>query len=272
MARARPNERRRAGSKSAPGSPPHIDELEEEHARIGDDSELSLGHNGDKRDDTEELRWRQVEEFRNKGGQRQSLGADTGGPEPTGSKGASAQQVTAELQKAAQANPQRSVFGVQRKAAQPPQVSPPALAPPRPPPPEGPAPVASRALTGARGLLATGRPQGSYVRERAAGGTEGATSPPRALAAVEEARRLLVQVEGIERVSLGENKAGKQVVLVVARRGVSLQSLRAVPQKVQDLDTVVLIPFDALPLRRPAGETGSTPSLPARRPPLPGKE
>lgn len=271
-ARARPTEQRRRPARKQvnPGVHAGIEELEreEEEHGLGEGTDLSPGHHGDKRD-TEEQAWRRLEEFRNRGnpefGQTKQRGASADGAEAGGARGgASAQHLTAELQKAAQANPQRSIFGTQRKTLETPRAQP-ALSPPSPPasaPVSAPARSAS-APTSARGLLATGKPMGTYLRELPPVPSGGAAEQTRALAAVEEARRLLSHVEGIERVSLGENKAGQQVVVVVARRGLSLQSMLAVPEKVQGLDTVILLSFDALPLRR---NPGTSPGLPALKP------
>ncbi|MCY1078034.1 hypothetical protein [Archangium lansingense] len=267
-ARPRPLEQRRrtARGQANPGVNTGINELDEEERGLEEGADVSTGHQ-DKRD-TEEQAWRRLEEFRNRGnlefGQTKQRGASTDGVESSGARGgSSAQHLTAEAQKAAQANPQRSIFGTQRKLvetpraqslpAQPgPPVAPPVSVPARPP----------SAPTSASGLLATGKPMGTYLRELPSVPPSGAAGPTQAMAAVEEARRLLTHVEGIERVSLGENKAGQQVVVVVARRGLSLQSMLAVPEKIQNLNTVIVIALDVLPLRRNTSTELRAPSSP----------
>ncbi|WNG25342.1 hypothetical protein F0U62_15880 [Cystobacter fuscus] len=101
----------------------------------------------------------------------------------------------------------------------------------------------------ARTLLSAGKAVGTFLSEY------GANHPQVSAAltgAVSEAQRLLTGMKGIARVAAGNYK-GESVVFIVAERGLSRETLRALPDKVQDFKAVLSLPFDVLPLKRPLG-------------------
>ncbi|MCE9668744.1 hypothetical protein LY474_13045 [Myxococcus stipitatus] len=117
-----------------------------------------------------------------------------------------------------------------------------------------PVPTASAKPLSAHGLLATGKKVGTFLRELSLASLTDSDTHTRLRAAVDEAQRLLSGKDGIGRVALGEDKNANPVVLVIARRGVSLQQLLAtVPEAVQGVATRISIGFDVLPLRRSGG-------------------
>ena len=68
--------------------------------------------------------------------------------------------------------------------------------------------------------------------------------------ALEETLQLLFGVEGIHRVSPGTDDAGKPVVLIFATRGFSSPSMARVPDEVRGFKTLLVLPYQLLPLRR----------------------
>jgi len=73
---------------------------------------------------------------------------------------------------------------------------------------------------------------------------------PELAAAVEDTIRLLFGVRGIHHVAPGENQAHEPVVLIAADRGFTEGSLAAIPEKVGRFPTLVVVPYELLPLRR----------------------
>ncbi|MDC0712030.1 hypothetical protein POL68_26415 [Stigmatella sp. ncwal1] len=142
-------------------------------------------------------------------------------------------------------------------AAAPTTGSRPALSPSAPPavPSTGARPALPPKLD-ARHLLSTGKPVGTYLKEHP---PASAGAPPAHQAAVQEAQERLANVKGIERIGTGQNQAGQTVLVVVAGRGFTYESLQAVPEKVRDLPTVVSISFPNLSLRRTAAPGAGLP-------------
>ncbi|WP_404364923.1 hypothetical protein ACIHQR_32035 [Corallococcus coralloides] len=277
----RPVERRRAsrGQAAQGSSPSHIDELDEDALGLEDDLGSSDHQQGDRPPDTQEQAWRRMnDEFRRRDG------AESGQSQARGQRdtrdGITAQHLTADVQKLSQSPGSRGIFG---RRPQGPEPSAPASAAASA---SGPGPAgavtSSGAMAGARspsppvatarpaaplsahGLLATGKAVGSFVRELPPASLTDSDAHVRLRAAVGEAQRLLSGKDGIARVALGEDKDAHPVVLVVARRGVSLQQLLAtVPESVQGVATRLSISFDVLPLRRSA-LAGKPPGEPSR--------
>jgi hypothetical protein len=274
----RPVERRRASrGQAAQGSAPsRIDELDEDELGIEDDVGSSDHQGGDRPPDTQEQAWRRMEEFRRRGGAES--GQSQAREQRDAREGIASQHLTAEAQKLSQAQGSRGLFGARpqgpesasRVEARAPTAPVGAVSAASGTGPAG-AVTSSGMLSGARapstavpsarpsaplsahGLLATGKAVGSFVRELPLASLTGSDAHVRLRAAVDEARRLLSGKEGIAHVALGEDKESRPVVLVVARRGVTLQQLLAtVPESIQDVPTRISIPFDVLPLRRSA--------------------
>lgn len=101
-------------------------------------------------------------------------------------------------------------------------------------------------------LLHQAQPPGVYFKEddwnRAGDGQSGLD--PELAAALEEARRLLAEVKGVDRVTTGKNMEEESVIVVVTAKGFTEASLRAVPERVHRFATLLAIPYDILPLRR----------------------
>ncbi|OJH39698.1 hypothetical protein BON30_19695 [Cystobacter ferrugineus] len=198
-------------------------------------------------------------------------------------------QLTAELQKAAQDNPKRNVYGsVIRKPgeAAPSSSSAPtasaapastasaatastaAAAPTAPLKTSGPdrlgqaaplkspapsvassAPMRPSSRPDARTVLSAGKAVGTFLSGYAANHPAVSTA---LTGAVSEAQQRLAGMKGIAGVAAGNYK-GESVVLILAERGLSRETLRALPDKVQDFKAVLSLPFAALPLKRPLG-------------------
>ncbi len=107
-------------------------------------------------------------------------------------------------------------------------------------------------VTGLGKLLQDAQEPGKYFRRRnkRGGGAKPGEAPDDGdlSAAVDEARRLLAGVKGIEQIGPGENEAGEPVVLIAAARGFTEASMRAVPWHVGRFATLVAVPFELLPL------------------------
>jgi hypothetical protein len=278
---SRPVERRRASrGQAAQGSAPsHLDELDEDELGIEDDVGSSDHQQGDRPPDTQEQAWRHMnDEFKRRDG------AGAGQSQARGQRdahdGIASQHLTAGVQKLSQSPGSRGIFGGRPQGPE-------ATAPASPVasasgPAQAGAVTSSGAPTGARapstpvpnarpsaplsahGLLATGKAVGSFVRELPTASLTNSDAHVRLRAAVDEAQRSLSGKDGIARVALGEDKNAHPVVLVVARRGVSLQQLLAtVPESVQGVPTRLSISFDVLPLRRSA-LAGKPPGEPSR--------
>lgn len=74
---------------------------------------------------------------------------------------------------------------------------------------------------------------------------------PELLEAVEEAIRLLFGVRGIHHIGPGTNDAGETVIIISVGQGFTEESMRRVPEAVRRFKTLVALPFDLLPLKRP---------------------
>jgi hypothetical protein len=114
-------------------------------------------------------------------------------------------------------------------------------------------------------FLHNAKPPGSFFTEvnddddatdpRGEGGQQqddtGEGSDPEALRqAVEDLLEQLKDVPGIARVRAGRDEEDRPIVLVVAERGFTQGSLRMVPEKIQQFQTVLAVPYDILPLKR----------------------
>ncbi|QRN96833.1 hypothetical protein JRI60_48980 [Archangium violaceum] len=209
---------------------------------------MSLGQHdhGDRRKDPSEEALRQLEELRRKDRQEfQQLKQE-------GNK------FTAAQQKTAQAVPQRHSYESPLKAGEAQRSR--EVTAPKGSTPAAPVRSPSPPRVDARLVLGTGKPAGTYLREHPPA-PQGASAGDSALmGAVAEAHQLLANVKGIERIGTGVNKAGEHVVVIVPKHGFSMESLRAVPEKVQGINTVVAIPFDLLPLRRTTAPESGLPS------------
>ncbi|MCP3099164.1 hypothetical protein LZ198_09815 [Myxococcus sp. K15C18031901] len=333
-AQQRPTERRRAsrGQAAQGTAPSQIDELDEDELGIDEQKEVGSSDHHGERPDTQEQAWQRMEEFRRRG--NTDSGQAQAREQRDAREGISAQHLTAEVQKQAQGQGSRSIFGARTQSSEslsrvstsPGGMTPSggvgavggpgagmtpsggvgavggpgsgmtpsggvgakgaASAPGGMTPsggvgavgagvaatggakaasgaapasglgaasaPSTPVPTARpSAPLNAHGLLATGKAVGSFVRELALASLTDSDLHVQLRAAVGEAQRLLSGKDGIGRVALGEDKDARPVVLVVARRGVSLQQLLAtVPEAVQGIATRISIPFDVLPLRR----------------------
>jgi hypothetical protein len=68
--------------------------------------------------------------------------------------------------------------------------------------------------------------------------------------AVEEARQLLAEVKGVQRVGPGRSDTGERIIVISTERGFTDASMDAIPAAVRQFPTLVAVPFDLLPLRR----------------------
>jgi hypothetical protein len=83
------------------------------------------------------------------------------------------------------------------------------------------------------------------------GGQEGEeNADPELMEALAEAAALLKEVKGVTKVTAGRNDQDETVIVVVANRGFTQGSLKAVPEKVRRFATLLALPYDLLPLRR----------------------
>jgi hypothetical protein len=103
-------------------------------------------------------------------------------------------------------------------------------------------------------LLHSAKEPGVYFREdgQSAGGgsPEEEQQDAELAAAVKEAAELLAQVKGVQKVAPGRNEDNERVILIVTVRGFDQASLRQVPEKVRQFFTLLVIPYELLPLRR----------------------
>lgn len=99
-------------------------------------------------------------------------------------------------------------------------------------------------------LLNLAQPPGIYIREDSPENPMPTLQNRELLEAVEEARRLLRDVSGIERISPGLSEADEPAVLVVAMRGFGEASLAQIPSHVRQFPTTLALPYDLLPLKK----------------------
>jgi hypothetical protein len=103
----------------------------------------------------------------------------------------------------------------------------------------------------AMSVLHDAKPPGVYIIEGDGDGRgTGVSDDPELLAAVAEAKRRVADIAGILRVGPGMNEAGAKVVLIVAERGFSEESMQRVPPEVRGFPTLLALDYDLLPLRR----------------------
>jgi len=110
----------------------------------------------------------------------------------------------------------------------------------------------------AMAFLHNAKPAGSFFRELVAE-EEGRQASPGAgeepldeelLAAVLELRERLKPVAGVARVVPGLDEEQRSVVVVAVEKGFTQASLKAVPEKIRQFETVLAIPYELLPLKR----------------------
>jgi len=105
--------------------------------------------------------------------------------------------------------------------------------------------------TGALAALHDAKEPGVYFRDHSQRGAgDDSSEDPELAAAVEEAIRLLFGVRGIHHIAPGENQAHEPVVLIQADRGFTEAALQQVPEKVHRFPTLVVVPYELLPLRK----------------------
>lgn len=120
-------------------------------------------------------------------------------------------------------------------------------------------PVVPRAAgENAFSALHNAQPSGVFFRIVGEGGGQGmageAESPldPKLLEAVEEARRILDGVPGVEphRIKPGEDDEHAPVVLIPVVRGFTQSGMAKVPLQVRGFATLIAVPYELLPLKR----------------------
>lgn len=100
------------------------------------------------------------------------------------------------------------------------------------------------------------QPPGVYYKEDEDGGNQGRgrddgeAIDPELEEALEETLQLLFGVPGIHRVSPGTDEEGNPVVLIFTARGFTRPSMDRVPDAVRGFKTLLVVPYDLLPLRR----------------------
>ncbi|HLT31220.1 MAG TPA: hypothetical protein VK013_14360 [Myxococcaceae bacterium] len=100
------------------------------------------------------------------------------------------------------------------------------------------------------------QPPGVYYKEDEDGGNrgrdrdDGEAIDPELEEALEETLQLLFGVPGIHRVSPGTDEEGTPVVLIFTARGFSRPSMDRIPEEVRGFKTLLVVPYDLLPLRR----------------------
>jgi hypothetical protein len=103
-------------------------------------------------------------------------------------------------------------------------------------------------------ILHSAQPPGVYFKEGWAGGGQGQEEEDpdaKELAeAIEEAIRLLAEVGGITRIGPGRSETDEPVVLVLTGKGFGEKQFKMVPENVRRFATLVVIPYDLLPLKR----------------------
>jgi len=97
---------------------------------------------------------------------------------------------------------------------------------------------------------------GVYFKEDEDGGNGGRRNDgesavdPELEEALEETLQLLFGVSGIHRVSPGTDDTGAPVVLIFATRGFGAPSMARIPEEVRGFKTLLVLPYQLLPLRR----------------------
>lgn len=100
------------------------------------------------------------------------------------------------------------------------------------------------------------QPPGVYYKEDEDGGNRGRDRDdaeaidPELEEALEETLQLLFGVPGIHRVSPGTDEEGAPVVLIFTARGFTRPSMDRIPDAVRGFKTLLVVPYDLLPLRR----------------------
>lgn len=100
------------------------------------------------------------------------------------------------------------------------------------------------------------QPPGVYYKEDEDGGNrdrdrdDGEAIDPELEEALEETLQLLFGVPGIHRVSPGTDEEGAPVVLIFTARGFTRPSMDRIPDEVRGFKTLLVVPYDLLPLRR----------------------
>jgi hypothetical protein len=100
------------------------------------------------------------------------------------------------------------------------------------------------------------QPPGVYYKEDEDGGNrgrdrdDGEAIDPELEEALEETLQLLFGVPGIHRVSPGTDEEGSPVVLIFTARGFTRPSMDRIPEEVRGFKTLLVVPYDLLPLRR----------------------
>jgi hypothetical protein len=97
-------------------------------------------------------------------------------------------------------------------------------------------------------LLASAKERGIYFKPYSE--ADEAEVPPAVAKAVEETTRRLSGVRGVTSVLPGRNEKGRPVVLVMANRGFSEAAFERVPEEVNGVPTLLVLPYELLPLRR----------------------
>lgn len=99
-------------------------------------------------------------------------------------------------------------------------------------------------------LLKDARDQGSFFVEHSLAESHGGEAiDPELLAAVEECKALCAGLKGILRIGPGKNDAQEPIILVMTMQGFSDVSLAGVPPQVGRFFTLLVIPFELLPLK-----------------------
>lgn len=99
------------------------------------------------------------------------------------------------------------------------------------------------------------QPPGVFYKEDEDGGNRGQGEDaeeldPELEEALEETLQLLFGVPGIHRVSPGTDEDGVPVVLIFTARGFTRPSMDRIPESVRGFKTLLVVPYDLLPLRR----------------------
>lgn len=100
-------------------------------------------------------------------------------------------------------------------------------------------------------LLKDARDQGSFFVEHQLAESHGGEGiDPELVAAVEECKAQCAELKGIMRIGPGKNDAQESVILIITTQGFSEASLARVPAQVGRFATMLVIPFELLPLKR----------------------
>lgn len=117
--------------------------------------------------------------------------------------------------------------------------------------PPAPLPVRPR-KTGAFAATEDAREPGIFLKDESfAEGHSEDDEDPELREAVEETISILFGVRGIHHVGPGRNERDERVVVVAAGLDFTQESLEQVPARVHRFETVLAVPFELLPLRRP---------------------